>query len=434
MAISDLTPAVRPALLRRAATATASPVAGRVRPLLAGFGPAVVAAIAYVDPGNFATNVSAGSRKGYLLVWVVVAANLIAVLVQSLSAKLGLATGKSLPALCREQLRPAVARGLWLQAEAVTVATDLAEVVGGAVALHLLFGLPLVQGALVTSVVAFGLMALQSRGAGRFELVVGGLFAVILLGFLVNLLGARPDAGGLATGMVPRLDGADSLLLAIGILGATVMPHAVYLHSALTASTVPGLSAAPLPGRDLRSELRRHRTGIAVALGLAGLVNLSMLAVAASLFHGGAGSVETLEGAYAGLGAALGPSAALLFALALLASGFASTGVGTFAGQVVMSGFLRRQVPPVVRRAASLVPATALLVAGVDPTQALVVSQVVLAFGIPFALVPLVLFTSRRDLMGALVNRTDTTATAWVCAGLVIGLNAVLVIRLFSGG
>lgn len=279
MAISDLTPQVQPALWRRVSAGTARPIVlppprplvssrpqpprpqpprpeaprahtgprrGRpVRRLLAGFGPAVVAAIAYVDPGNFATNIAAGSRKRYLLVWVVVAANLIAVLVQNLSAKLGLATGKSLPTLCREQMRPAVARLLWLQAEAVTIATDLAEVVGGAVALNLLFGLPLVQGALVTSVVAFGLMALQSRGAGRFELVVGGLFAVVLLGFLLNLVSARPDAGGLAAGMIPRLDGADSLLLAIGILGATVMPHAVYLHSALTASTVHTASTAP---------------------------------------------------------------------------------------------------------------------------------------------------------------------------------------------
>ena len=394
---------------------------GRVAGFLAGLGPAVVAAVAYVDPGNFATNFAAGSQEGYLLVWVVVAANLIAVLVQGLSAKLGLATGRSLPELCREHLRPAVSRVLWLQAEAVTIATDLAEIVGGAIALNLLFGLPLVQGACITAVVAFALMALHSRGVGRFELVIGGLFAVIMLGFLVNLIGASPDPSDVAAGLVPGFSGPDSLLLGIGILGATVMPHVIYLHSSMAATATPV--------GDLRTVLRRHRTGIAVALGLAGLVNLSMLVVAGALFHDTGLPVDTLEAAHAGLASALDPTAALLFALALLASGLASTGVGTYAGQVVMGGFLRRRVPVLVRRAVSLVPALIILGAGADPTEALVISQVVLAFGIPFALVPLVMFTRRRDLMGILVNRRSTTVIAAACAATVVVLNAVLIMR-----
>jgi manganese transport protein len=390
-------------------------------------GPAFVAAIAYVDPGNFATNFSAGSAFGYELLWVIVAANLVAMLVQDQSAKLGLATGRNLPQLCRERCSRPVTWVLWAQAELVSIATDLAEVIGGAVALNLLFGIPLLQGGLVTGAVAFLLLAVQSRGYRRFELTIAGLFAVILLGLLFTLVQAGPVASHAASGLVPHLAGADALLLAIGILGATVMPHVIYLHSALTQSRVPARTAG-----ERRHLLRLQRVDILAAMGLAGVVNASMLAIAASMDgHEGHGEA-TLSGVHAALGSHLGPTAALLFALALLAAGFASSGVGTMAGQVVMAGFLRRHVPQVVRRGVSLAPAIGVLAVGVEPSAALVLSQVVLSFGIPFALLPLLLLTRRVDVMGALVNRRTTTAATAVVAALVTGLNAWLIVEMVS--
>jgi manganese transport protein len=397
----------------------------RTAPLL---GPAFVAAIAYVDPGNFATNFAAGSEFGYLLLWVIVAANVMAMLIQSLSAKLGLATGQNLPEVCRDTFPRPVSIGLWVQAEAVAIATDLAEVIGGAVALNLLFGLPLPLGGLVTGVVAFGLLALQERGHRPFERAVAGLFAVIVLGFLLTLVRVPVEPGPLAAGLVPGFAGSESLLLATGILGATVMPHVIYLHSALTSRR----DAAETPVQRHRL-LQAHRRGVLVAMGLAGLVNAAMLVVAAALFHGSAiPDTNTLEGVYAGLGQALDAPAATLFALALLASGFASSGVGTYAGQVVMQGFVRRRIPLLLRRALTLAPALVVLSLGVDPTAALVFSQVVLAFGIPFALVPLVLLTRDRRLMGELTNRRVTTAATSVAAVVIIALNAVLLWHTFA--
>jgi manganese transport protein len=394
---------------------------------LALFGPAFVAAIAYVDPGNFATNVSAGAKFGYLLLWVIVSANLMAMLVQSLSAKLGLATGRSLPANCREHYRRPVVLGLWLQAEVVAMATDLAEVVGGAIALNLLFGLPLLTGGLITGAVAFLLLALQTRGDRRFIGAVTVFFGVILVSFLLLVLRVPIDPGEAAAGLVPRFDGVESLVLATGILGATVMPHAIYLHSALASTTVVATTV-----RQRRRALKAQRMDVLAAMGLAGLVNASMLLVAAALFAGSALSgTDTLEGAHAGFGAALDGSAALLFALALLASGFASASVGTYAGQVIMEGFLRRRIPLFARRALTLFPALAILALGVEPTGALVLSQVVLSFGIPFALVPLLLLTRRRDIMGELVNERRTTVLAALVAAVIISLNAVLLFTVF---
>ena len=391
-------------------------------------GPAFVAAIAYVDPGNFATNFAAGSQFGYLLLWVIVAANLTAMLIQSLSAKLGLATGRNLPEVCRDRFPRPVSIGLWGQAEIVAIATDLAEVIGGAVALNLLFGLPLPLGGLVTGVVAFGLLALQERGHRPFERAVTGLFAVIVIGFLITLVRAPVEAGPLAAGLVPRFAGSESLMLATGILGATVMPHVIYLHSALTSRR----DAVDTPAQRRRL-LRSHRRGVLVAMGLAGLVNAAMLLVAAALFHGSPiPGTDTLEGVHAGLARALDAPAATLFALALLASGFASSGVGTYAGQVVMQGFVQRRIPLLLRRALTLAPALVVLTLGVDPTAALVFSQVVLAFGIPFALVPLVLLTRDRGLMGELVNRRGTTAAAAAAALVIIGLNGVLLWHTFA--
>jgi manganese transport protein len=393
---------------------------------LAVFGPAFVAAIAYVDPGNFATNVAGGAAYGYLLLWVIVAANLMAMFVQSLSAKLGLATGKSLPQVCRETYRRPVVVGLWAQAELVAMATDLAEVVGGAIALNLLFGLPLFTGGLVTGGVAFALLALQTRGDRRFIGAVTALFAVILVAFLIMVLRVPIDPAGVASGLVPRFDGVGSVVLATGILGATVMPHAIYLHSALVPATT---TATTVPQR--RRALSAQRMDVTAAMGLAGLVNAAMLVVAAALFAGSAlEDTDTLTGAHAGFAAALDGSAAVVFALALLASGFASASVGTYAGQVILEGFLRRRIPLFTRRALTLVPALAVLALGVEPTWALVVSQVVLSFGIPFALVPLLLLTRRRDVMGELVNQRRTTALAAVVAGVIITLNAVLLLTL----
>ncbi len=409
-----------------AATALVSPVRRRVARLAPLFGPAFVAAIAYADPGNFATNFTAGSAYGYGLVWVIVAANLTAMLIQSLSAKLGLITGRDLAEHCREQLPRPVTRFLWGQAELVAMATDLAEIVGGALALYLLFGIPLPIGGLITCVVAFALLGLHRRGVRRYEAAIGGLLAVIMLGFLYATLRSGVDGTAIAGGLLPSFEGPDSLVLATGILGATVMPHVIYLHSALTTSR----SGVP----DRRAALRYQRTDTLVALGAAGLVNLAMLVIAAQLFHGqNVPGTDSLVGIHAGLGERLDEYVALAFAVALLASGLASSSVGTFAGQVVMQGFLRRRIPVVVRRLVTMAPAMVILLIGADPTQALVWSQVVLSFGVPFALVPLIWLTRRQDLMGEYVNRRLTTVAAGVAAALIIALNAVLIVRTIGG-
>ncbi|MGY1724018.1 Nramp family divalent metal transporter [Blastococcus sp. SYSU DS0533] len=428
MYLSKTEAAVLPTTLRAPAHRPPGTGPGRRR-LWSMLGPAFVAAVAYVDPGNFATNFSGGAAFGYTLLWVIVAANLMAMLIQSLTAKLGLATGRDLATLCRENLPRPVTRGLWLQAEAVAIATDLAEIVGGAVALHLLFGVPLPIGGVITAVVAFILLAAQSRGYRPFERVIAGLLLVIGIGFGYTLLGAGVDPGGLAGGMVPSFDGAESIVLATGILGATVMPHVIYVHSALTPGRYGDAVTAGRTREGRGRLLRAQRIDIVVAMGLAGLVNAAMLVIAAQLFTSGSG-VDSLEGVHAGLGDQLGTGAALAFALALLASGFASSSVGTHAGQVVMAGFLKRHIPVLARRLITVAPALAVLVLGGDPTTALVWSQVVLSFGIPFALVPLLWLTSRRDLMGSWVNRRTTTVVGSVIAALIVGLNAHLLLGL----
>ncbi|MFB6814381.1 Nramp family divalent metal transporter [Streptomyces sp. NPDC056347] len=396
------------------------------------YGPAFVAAIAYVDPGNFATNFAAGSRFGYLLLWVIIAGNLMALLVQMLSAKLGLATGRDLPQLCRLHFPRTVVVGLWIQAELVAIATDLAEVVGGAIALQLLFGIPLPIGGLITGVVAFALLGLESRGYRRFELAIAGLLLVIVAGFMFDTALAGVDLSGIAGGTVPRFTGSESVLIATGILGATLMPHAIYLHSSLT-----GAHARTLRGDRLTSGrqplLKAMRRDVVVSVGLAGLANATMLIIAARLFHPTGQSTDTLAGVHDGLGSALGSGAALAFAIALLASGFASSSVGTYAGQVIMSGFLNRSLPLALRRGITLAPSLVILFSGVDPTSALVWSQVVLSFGIPFALVPLVLITRSPAIMGPLANRTGTTVVASVIAVLVSVLNFYLIGQILLG-
>jgi len=392
-------------------------------------GPAFVAAIAYVDPGNFATNFSAAAASGYRLAWVIVAADLMAMLVQYLSAKVGVATGRDLPELCREQLPRGVTLGLWAQAELVAMATDVAEFVGAAVGLNLLFRTPLPVAALITAVVAYGILALDQRGYRRFELAIMGLLGLVLLGFGYDLVAVHPSAAGLAHGFVPGFGGSDSLLLAVGIIGATVMPHVVYLHSALTKDRV-----SCRDDTERRALLRFQRADVLVALGAAGLVNLAMLIVGAALFRtaggraagGAAAAGGWIEAAHADLGRLVGGGAALAFAIALLASGLSSSSVGTYAGQVVMRGFLGRGVPLFVRRAITMLPALIILTVGLPPTTSLVFSQVVLSFGIPFALVPLVALTRRADIMGPLVNSRLTTVAAASTAGLIIALNLYL--------
>jgi manganese transport protein len=401
---------------------------GRLRGVIALLGPAFVAAIAYVDPGNFATNFSAGAAFGYTLAWVIVIANLMAMLVQYLSAKIGVATGKDLPQLCREQLPRSVSRGLWVQAELVAMATDVAEFVGAAVGLNLLFGAPLLVAGLITAIVAFGILALDQRGYRRFELAIIALLGIVLLGFAYDLIAVHPSGASIAAGLVPRLGGSASLLLAVGIVGATVMPHVVYLHSALTKGRVNCRDEA-----EKRELVRFQRVDVLIALGAAGLVNLAMLFVAAALFSqaGGSGQAAavaggSIEAAHADLGRMVGGGAALAFAVALLASGLSSSSVGTYAGQVVMQGFIGRTVPLFTRRALTMLPALIVLALGLPPTTCLVISQVVLSFGIPFALVPLVALTRRADIMGTLVNRRLTTCAAAGTAGLIIVMNVYL--------
>ena len=402
---------------------------GRWRGRIALLGPAFVAAVAYVDPGNFATNVSGGAKYGFLLVWVVLAANLMAMLVQYLSAKCGVATGKNLPELCREHFPRPVSWGLWAQAEVIAISTDLAEFVGAAIALNLLFGVPPFTAGLMTAAVAFGVLALQSRGYRKFEIAIAALLGIVLLGFIYDLLQVHVDAGSFAAGFIPGFSGTDSILLAVGILGATVMPHVVYLHSALTQNRVKA------ENDDERRELMRfQKIDVVIALTVAGVINMTMLVVAAGLFHSnGRTGVDSLEGAHSELGALVGGGAALAFAVALLASGLSSSSVGTYAGQVVMQGFIDRRIPLFLRRAITMAPALIVLALGLDPTKTLVISQVVLSFGIPFALVPMILLTSRKRVMGALVNNRGTTIVASLVALVIIALNLFLLQQQFFG-
>lgn len=395
-------------------------------------GPALVAGIAYLDPGNVASNMSAGAEFGFLLVWVVVLANLMAWLVQYLSAKLGIVTGQSLAELIGTRMRRRPARiAYWLQAELVVMATDIAEVIGGAIALHLLFGVPLMLGGLITGVVSLGLLTLASRrGIRPFQRVMIGMVVIIAIGFSAGMLLAPPDAGDVIGGLVPRFEGSGSVLLAASILGATVMPHAIYAHSALVRDRFGAdHGSRPAVGRLLRAT----RWDVSIAMIAAGSVNLCMLLLAATHLAGVEGT-DTIEGAHAALAAAMGPVIATLFAVGLLASGLASTSVGAYAGADVMHGLLKVDVPVLLRRTITLIPAIIVLGLDIDPTFALVLSQVVLSFGIPFAVIPLVRLTSRRDVMGAQRNHVVTSALGLLVAAALIVLNVMLLWLTFSGG
>ncbi|MCM3697632.1 Nramp family divalent metal transporter [Microbacterium oleivorans] len=405
-------------------------------------GPALVAGVAYLDPGNVASNMTAGARYGYLLVWVVVLGNVMAWLIQYLSAKLGIVTGQSLPEVLGTRIRSNTARrAYWLQAELVAMATDVAEIIGGAVALWLLFGVPLVWGGLITGAVSIALLLIQSRrGARSFEFVIIGLMAIIALGFTYGVFVGPPEATGVVEGLIPRFDGTDSVLLAASILGATIMPHAIYAHSSLardrfrpTEDRTKTDAAAADASIDTRRVLRATRWDVTIALAIAGSVNLCILLLAAANLSGVPGT-DSLEGAYAALRNGIGPVVATLFAVGLLASGLASSAVGAYAGAEIMHGLLRVRIPLLARRLVTLVPALAVLALGVDPTFALILSQVILSFGIPFALIPLVALTAKRDLLGSYRNRVWTTIAGILASIFLVTLNGLLLWLTLSGG
>jgi manganese transport protein len=412
-------------------------------------GPALVAGVAYLDPGNVASNMTAGAVYGYLLVWVVVLGNVMAWLIQYLSAKLGIVTGQSLPETLGRRIRnPWGRRAYWLQAELVAMATDIAEVIGGAVALNLLFGVPLLWGGLITGVVSIVLLLIQSRrGARTFEFVVIGLVVIIAIGFTYGVFVAPPDPAGVVAGLVPRFEDTGSVLLAASILGATIMPHAIYAHSALArdrfAPTLPRSGdASPGPrieapldelrGIGTARLLRATKWDVTIAMLIAGTVNLCILLLAAANLAGVPGT-DTLEGAYAALDTGLGPAVATLFAVGLLASGLASTSVGAYAGAEIMHGLLHIRVPLLARRLVTLIPALVILAAGIDPTLALVLSQVVLSFGIPFALIPLVALTAKSDVLGRFRNRALTTVAGIAASVFLIALNGILLWLVLTG-
>jgi manganese transport protein len=397
--------------------------------LLPFLGPAFVACVAYIDPGNFATNIAGGSKFGYTLLWVIVASNLMAMLIQMLSAKLGIATGRNLPEVCREQFSRRTSISLWIQAEAIAMATDLAEFLGAVVGFHLLLGIDLLPAAGLTAVAAFSILGLQRFGFRPFEAVIVVLVGVVGVCYISELFMAHPPLGTVGLHAIkPDFAGSESVLLAVGILGATVMPHVIYLHSALMQNRV-----VPDTDDEARRLMRYTRIDVIIAMSLAGVINMAMLIMAASVFFkSGLHDVESLESAHKTLEPILGGASSVLFALALLASGLSSSAVGTLSGQVVMQGFIRRRIPIFVRRAVTMLPALVVIAIGLDPSRTLVISQVVLSFGIPFALIPLVVFTSKKRIMGVLVNHPVTTAVAGIVAALISALNIYLLAQTFG--
>jgi manganese transport protein len=395
--------------------------------LLPFLGPAFIASVAYLDPGNFATNITAGSKYGYLLLWVIFASNLMAVLIQSLSAKLGIATGKNLPEVAREKFPRGVSIFLWIQSELVIIATDLAEFIGAALGLYLLFGIPMLPAALITAVGSFAILELQRRGYRTLEAGIAGMVMIVVLAFAFQVIMAKPDAGSVVAGMfTPRFEGVDSILLAAGILGATVMPHAIYLHSSLTQSRVVGIDE-----REKKQIFRLEFIDILIAMLIAGAVNMAMVVVAAALFFKNGLVVEDLDVAFEQFRNLAGPVTAISFGLGLLIAGLSSSSVGTMAGDVVMQGFINKKINLYLRRAITIIPPLTIIAFGINATSALVMSQVVLSFGIAFALIPLVIFTSDRSIMKGLVNHRITTILGWIISALVVSLNLFLIVEMF---
>jgi len=393
-------------------------------------GPAFIAAVAYIDPGNFATNISAGAQFGYLLLWVILCSNLMAMLIQSMSAKLGIATGKNLAEVCRERFPRSVSLGLWVQGEIIAMATDLAEFIGAALALNLLFGIPLFPAGLLTGVGAFGILELQRKGFRPLEAIIAGMLGVIVLAFAFQMFYAEPEADRILAGLfTPGFAGTESVLLASGILGATVMPHVIYLHSALTQSRIVG--------RTEEEKLRIFRfelVDVVIAMAIAGTINACMLIMAAALFNAnGLSGVADIDQAFHQLGVLVGDNSAIIFGVALLMSGLSSSSVGTLSGQIIMQGFINRRIPLFLRRLITMAPALVILGVGLNPSRSLVISQVVLSFGIPFALIPLLIFCRNRNIMGTLINHRLTTAVASVVVALIVSLNVFLLYQTFFG-
>ncbi|MCM3028364.1 Nramp family divalent metal transporter [Bacillus safensis] len=397
------------------------------RRLLPFLGPAFIAAIAYIDPGNFATNIAAGSKYGYLLLWVILISNLMALLIQSLSAKLGIATGKNLPEIAREEFPKPVSIGLWIQGELVIIATDLAEFIGAALGLYLLFRIPLLEASIIAAIGSFAILELQRRGYRALEAGITGMLFVVVIAFAVQTFVAKPDMASVAGGLfIPKFDGADSVLLAAGILGATVMPHAIYLHSALTQRRVVGRTE-----KEKKQIFRFEFLDILIAMLVAGAINASMLIVAAALFYKNGLFVEDLDVAFQHFNTLAGPVSAILFGVGLLVAGLSSSSVGTLSGDIIMQGFIQYRIPLYVRRLITMIPPIVIIASGVNPTSALVMSQVVLSFGIAFALIPLILFTSKKRIMGELTNARWVTGISWVIAALVVALNLFLIVDTF---
>ncbi|WP_106406127.1 Nramp family divalent metal transporter [Paenibacillus solani] len=393
-----------------------------VKRFLPFLGPAFIAAVAYIDPGNFATNITAGSKYGYLLLWVIFASNLMAVLIQSLSAKLGIATRKNLPEIARERVPKGVSIFLWIQSELVIIATDLAEFIGAALGLYLIFGIPMVEAAVITAVASFALLEFQRRGYRSFEAVIGVMVLAVVMAFAVQIFLVKPDLAAISRStFIPRFQGTDSILLAAGILGATVMPHVIYLHSSLTQNRVIGKN-----DKEKRQIFKFEFIDILIAMIIAGAINMSMLVVSAALFHKHGLFIEDLDIAFNKLNEYIGPVASISFGLGLLIAGLSSASVGTLSGDIVMQGFIKKRINLYVRRAITMIPPLLIIILGVNPTNALVMSQIILSFGIVFALVPLIMFTSNKKIMGVLVNHRVTTILAWIVAFLVIILNIFL--------
>ncbi len=400
----------------------------RILPFL---GPAFIASVAYMDPGNFATNIQGGAQFGYMLLWVILASNLMAMLLQSLSAKLGIATGQNLAEHCRNQFPRPVVIGMWVIGELVAIATDLAEFLGAALALNLLFGIPLFAAGVITGIITFLILGLERYGFRPLEAVITALVAVVAVSYLIETFLDKPDLGLVVFHtFVPQFKGTESVLLATGILGATVMPHALYLHSALTQDRI--VASNP---KQQQALFRFELIDVFIAMGLASLINMSMLIMAASTFYfHGLQTIGTIEEAHRTLEPLLGPAASIVFGISLLASGLSSSSVGTMAGQVIMQGFIHQKIPSWVRRLFTIVPSLIVIGLGFEPTRTLVISQVVLSFGLPFAIVPLIMFTNDKKIMGGLVNRRVTTIAASVAALLIIVLNIFLLYQIFFGG
>lgn len=398
-----------------------------IKRLLPFLGPAFIAAVAYIDPGNYATNISAGSKYGYTLLWVILVSNLMAVLIQTLSAKLGIATGKNLPEVCREKFSKKTSILLWIQAELVVMATDLAEFIGASLGIYLLFNIPLVVAAIIAAIGSFVILEIQRRGVRPLEAVITAMIFIVVIVFGVQVFYAEPDAAAILSGLFTlKFQDVDSVLLGAGMLGATVMPHAIYLHSALTQNRIVGET------EEERKKIFNYEfVDVIIAMIIAGGINASMLIVSAALFNKNGLNVSDLEVAFNEFGNILGPFVAICFGIGLLSAGLSSSSVGTMSGDIIMQGFIKRRIPIYLRRFITMVPPLGIILMGINPSKALVISQVVLSFGIAFALIPLIMFTSNKKLMGKLVNHSITSICAWIIALLIITLNLFLLYHTF---